>query len=389
MADRLNSGGPSGSRKKPRTVDRPPEEGSPSGYARLLEDIKSRIQTAQIRASLSVNRELILLYWQIGESIVERQRSEGWGKAIVERLALDLRSEFPGMKGLSPRNIWHMRSFYLAYANASQELKQAVSVSEQQEPQNQIECLGSAILPRPLSEIPWGHNIVLLQKIKDIQEKIWYAQQTIAQGWSRAMLVHWIESDLYARQGKAVSNFNTALPPPQSDLASEVVKDPYAFDFLTLRTDAAERELEQGLVNHIRKFLLELGTGFAFVGQQVHIEVDGEDFYLDLLFYHLHLRCFVVIELKAQPFKPEFVGKMNFYLSAVDDLLRHSDDEPSIGIILCKTRSKIVAEYALRDVAKPVGIARYVTRLVESLPDDLKGELPSVDSIEEELSAPP
>jgi predicted nuclease of restriction endonuclease-like (RecB) superfamily len=199
------------------------------------------------------------------------------------------------------------------------------------------------------------------------------------------MLLHWIESDLFARQGKAVTNFKATLPPPQSDLASELVRDPYNFDFLTLREDAAERELEQGLLDHIRKFLLELGAGFAFVGQQIRLEVDGEGFYIDLLFYHLRLRCYIVIDLKARPFQPEFAGQMNFYLSAVDDLLRHPDDQPSIGLILCKSRKRIIAEYALRDLAKPVGVAKYVTRLVESLPRELARELPSVEQIGREL----
>jgi predicted nuclease of restriction endonuclease-like (RecB) superfamily len=244
----------------------------------------------------------------------------------------------------------------------------------------------TGILKQPVSEIPWGHNLVLLQKLKDARLRLWYAQETIANGWSRAMLTHWIESGLHTRQGKAVTNFKAALPAPQSDLASEVVRDPYHFDFLTLSTSAAERELEQGLLSHIRKFLLELGAGFAFVGQQVHLEVDGQDFYLDLLFYHLRLRCYVVIDLKTRPFKPEHAGKMNFYLSAVDDHLRHPDDKPSIGIILCKTRSRVIAEYALRRLARPVGVARYVTRLVETLPDNLKDKLPTVEQIQAEIA---
>jgi predicted nuclease of restriction endonuclease-like (RecB) superfamily len=240
-----------------------------------------------------------------------------------------------------------------------------------------------------MASLPWGHNIVLLHKLRSTTERLWYAREAIEHGWSRAVLVHWIESDLYSRQGKAVTNFPATLPPVQSDLAAEVIKDPYSFDFLTLGPDAAERELERALLDHIRRFLLELGAGFAFVGQQVHVEVGGEDFYLDLLFYHLRLRCFIVIDLKAGPFKPEYAGKMNFYLSAVDDLLRHSDDKPSIGLILCKTRNKIIAEYALRDMAKPVGVARYVTRLVENLPAKLKDALPAPREIEAELRKTP
>jgi predicted nuclease of restriction endonuclease-like (RecB) superfamily len=373
--------------KKGKPITRPKSAGDvPVSYGELLEDLKTRIRAAQVKAALSVNRELIALYWHIGRSIVERQRAEGWGKAVVERLSADLRHEFPDTSGFSARNIWHMRSFYLAYEPDGRKLKQPVSESGKAEREQVARESEPGNLPQAVSEIPWGHNIVLLQKLKDPAVRLWYAQQTVENGWSRAMLTHWIESDLHARQGKAVTNFKAALPAPQSDLAAEVVRDPYNFDFLTLRTDAAERDLERGLIDHIRKFLLELGAGFAFVGQQVPLEVDGEDFYLDLLFYHLRLRCYVVIDLKARPFKPEHAGKMNFYLSAVDDLLRHPDDKPSIGIILCKTRSRVIAEYALRDLAKPVGVARYETRLVESLPDDLKGDLPTIEQIQKELA---
>jgi predicted nuclease of restriction endonuclease-like (RecB) superfamily len=375
------------------------ETKAPVGYGELLEDLKARIRTAQVRAALSVNRELVALYWHIGKSIVERQRAEGWGKAVVERLSADLQREFPGVAGLSRQNIWKMRAFYLAWTEEVPILSQPVRELGKTELAQAARETGKAILSRPergldgenlppiVSEIPWGHNTELIFRVKDPAIRLWYAHQTIANGWSRAMLTHWIESDLYARQGKAVTNFKTALPAPQSDLAVEVVRDPYNFDFLTLRTDAAERELEHGLLAHIRRFLLELGSGFAFVGQQVHLEVDGEDFYLDMLFYHLRLRCYVVIDLKARPFKPEYAGKMNFYLSAVDDLLRHPDDKPSIGIILCKTRSRVIAEYALRQLARPVGVARYVTKLVAALPDDLKGKLPTVAQIQTELAA--
>jgi predicted nuclease of restriction endonuclease-like (RecB) superfamily len=276
----------------------------------------------------------------------------------------------------------------LAYELEARKLQHPVAESDRRKLARPARESSSIILPQPVAEIPWGHNIVLLEKLKDSAVRLWYARQALANGWSRAMLTHWIESGLHARQGKAVTNFKVALPAPQSDLAAEVVRDPYNFDFLTLRADAAERDLERGLLDHIRKFLMELGAGFAFVGQQVHLDVGGEDFYLDLLFYHLRLRCYVVIDLKARPFKPEHAGRMNFYLSAVDDLLRHPDDKPSIGIILCKTRSRVIAEYALRDLAKPVGVARYKTRLVESLPDDLKGKLPTVQQIQKELAGP-
>ncbi len=240
-------------------------------------------------------------------------------------------------------------------------------------------------LPHPLKEIPWGHNLALIEKLREASTRLWYAQQTIANGWSRSMLLHWIDSDLHARQGKAINNFKRTLPAPQSDLANELIRDPYNFDFLMLHKDAAERDLEQGLLDHIRKFLIELGAGFAFVGQQMSFEVGGEDFTIDLLFYHLHLRCFVVIDLKTQAFKPEHAGKMTFYLSLIDDRLRHQEDRPSVGLILCSTHNKAIAEYALRDLVKPVGVAHYKTKLVESLPTDLKKALPSPRVLEAEL----
>ena len=365
---------------KPTTID-----GVPASYGKLLEDLKTRIRTAQIKASLAVNRELIALYWHIGKSIVERQRIEGWGKSVVERLSADLGREFPGVAGFSLANIWRMRMFYLAWSEPI--LSQPVTELEAQAILSQpVTELGDSIPPQPVAEIPWGHNIVLLLKLKDPAVRLWYAQQAIVNGWSRSMLEHWIESNLHARQGKAITNFKATLPAPQSDMAVEVVRDPYNFDFLTLHRDAAERDVERGLTDHIRKFLLELGAGFAFVGQQVHVEVDGEDFFIDLLFYHLRLRCYVVIDLKAKSFKPEHAGKMNFYLSAVDDLLRHPDDKPSIGIILCKTRSQVIAEYALRYLDRPVGVARYITRMVDDLPDDLKGKLPTIEQIQAELT---
>jgi len=240
--------------------------------------------------------------------------------------------------------------------------------------------------PPAVIEIPWGHNVVLLFHVKDAAARSWYARQTIQNGWSRNMLEHWIDSDLYGRQGKAITNFKTAMPPAQSDLAQQILKDPYNFDFLTLGPDALEKQLEEGLLEHITRFLVELGEGFAFVGRQVRLEVDGEDFSIDLLFYHLHLRAFIVIDLKARKFEPAFAGQMNFQLSAVDDLMRKPDDAPSIGLILCRTRSKIIAEYALRHLQRPVGVAGYLTKLTAKLPKELAGNLPTVKQIEQELS---
>lgn len=336
-------------------------ETSPSSaYKALLADLKRRILEAQVRAGLAVNRELVLLYWSIGREILVRQEREGWGAKVIDSLARDLHQSFPEMKGLSPRNLKYMRALAEAWPEES-------------------------IVQQAAAQIPWFHNCMLLDKVKDPLERIWYTQQTIANGWSRNVLILQIESGLYRRQGKAISNFEVALPKPQSDLAQQLLKDPYNFDFLTLDKDARERDIERGLLDHLRQFLLELGSGFAFVGSQVPLEVGGEDYHLDLLFYHLKLRSFIVVELKVGTFRPDYVGKMNFYLSAVDDLLRHPSDQPSIGLILCRSKEGIVVEYALRDIGKPMGIAEF--RLTESLPESLKSTLPSIEELESELDA--
>jgi len=330
---------------------------------------------------------LIQLYWDIGGLIVQRQQTEGWGAGVIDRLAGDLQKAFPGLQGFSASNISRMRALFLAYVSDSENSAQPVPKLKAQKSARAEPKTAAITIPPSIAGIPWGHNVVLLFQLTGAAERLWYAQQTTRNGWSKSMLEHWIESNLYARQGKAVTNFKDALPPPQSDLANEIVRDPYNFDFLTLRDQAAERELEDGLLAHIRKFLIELSAGFAFVGQQVHLPVGGEDFYIDLLFYHLKLRRFIVVDLKTSAFKPEFAGKMNFYLSAVDDLLRHPDDELSIGLILCKTRNKVIAEYALRNIGTPMGIARYTTKLRDSLPAELKGSLPSPQDIEAEMKS--
>ena len=324
----------------------------PSGYLEVLEDIKEKVLAARIRASLSVNRELIILYWEIGRLILQRQEAEGWGAKVIDRLSVDLTREFPDQRGFSARNLKYMRKFAESFPDRG-------------------------IVQQAAAQIPWFHNCVILDKIQDAEQREWYIQATIEHGWSRAVLVHQIESDLYSRQGVALTNFQTTLPSPQSDLAQQLVKDPYNFEFLGLGRETSERELETALIDRLKDFLIELGKGFAFVGQQYHLDVGGEDYYLDLLFYHMHLRCYMVIDLKVVPFKPEFAGKMNFYLSAVDDQLRHPDDRPSIGLILCKERNRLVVEYALRDAKKPMGVATY-----RVLPRKLKGELPTARQIE-------
>jgi predicted nuclease of restriction endonuclease-like (RecB) superfamily len=332
----------------------------PEDYHDFLRELKGRILQAQVRAVLSVNRELVLLYWQIGGDILDRQQQQGWGAKVIDNLATDLRKAFPEMKGFSSRNLKYMRSFAEAY------------------PDEQF-------VQEVLAQITWYHNIALMEKLKSLEERLWYARQTIEQGWSRNVLVHQIESGLYRRQGKADTNFSRTLPNPQSELAQQLFKDPYNFDFISLGKEAQERELEKALIDRIRDFLLELGVGFAFVGSQYHLEVEGEDFYVDLLFYHLRLRCFVVIDLKVEAFKPEFSGKMSFYVSAVDDLLKHEDDMPTIGIILCKNRKQKIVEYALRDLNKPIGVSTYQLR--ETLPEQLQGSLPTVEQLEAELEA--
>lgn len=333
---------------------------STSSYTSLLTSIKERIQGAQVRAAVSVNRELVVLYWGIGSEINRRQGEEGWGAKVIDNLARDLQGSFPDMQGFSPRNLKYMRAFAEAWPE-------------------------EAIVQAALAQITWYHNITLLEKTKDPGERLWYARQTVENGWSRNVLVLQIESGLYRRQGRALTNFGKTLPAAQSDLARQLLKDPYNFDFLTLGPAAKERDVERGLLSHLRSFLLELGVGFSFVGSQYALEIAGEEYKLDLLFYHLRLRCFVVIDLKAGAFQPEYTGKMNFYLSAVDDLLKHPSDQPSIGLILCKSKKEIAVEYALRNMAAPMGIAEY--RYLEALPENLKGSLPTIEEIEAELGA--
>lgn len=330
----------------------------PDGYARFLGDLKERIRAAQVRAALSVNRELVLLYWQLGRAILERQAQEGWGAKIIDRLSADLRHAFPDLHGFSRTNLLYMRAFAKAYPD-------------------------EATVQQAVGQLPWGHNVVLLNKLDSADLRLWYARAAIEHGWSRAILAAQIDTRLHLRQGQAATNFARTLPAPQSDLAQQLLKDPYTFDFLTLGADAHERAIEQGLLEHLRAFLLELGVGFAFVGNQYHLPVGEDDFYIDLLFYHLRLRCYVVIELKARDFQPGDAGQMLLYLAAVDDQLRHPDDQPSIGLILCRGKNKLTAEYTLRYTSAPIGVADY--QITAALPDDLVADLPTVDQLEAEL----
>lgn len=339
------------------------------GYGEFLNELKVKIRNAQMKAAIAASKELIELYWELGKDIAEKQEKEGWGSKVLEKVAKDLQNDFPGIEGFSRTNVFRMRSFYLAYSNCP------TAVGQLQK--NQLEFFFN---------VPWGHNCILLDKLKNFEERLWYAKKIVEHGWSRSILTIWIENDLYHREGKAITNFKTTLPAPQSDLAQQTLKDPYVFDFLTLHKEHLEKELEDGLVNHIQKFLIELGQGFAFMGRQYLLTVSGQAFYIDLLFYHVKLRCFVVVELKAKAFKPEDAGQLNFYLSAVDDMIKHPTDNPTIGILLCKDRDKVIAEYAFRGIDRPMGVVEYETMLTKAIPEELKSSLPTVKEIEAELS---
>jgi predicted nuclease of restriction endonuclease-like (RecB) superfamily len=331
-------------------------------YRNFLTSIKERLKITQIRAALAANSELIRFYWQLGNDLIEKQRTFKWGEHFLEQFSQDMQEAFPGMKGFSKRNLQRMRQFAQIYPNF-------------------------LIAPQAVAQLPWGHISLLIHSVKESLPREWYAEQTIKNGWSRSVLEMQIESSLYERQGissNKLTNYREQLPSIQSDLAFEILKDPYNFDFLTISDDAHERDIENALVTHVRDFLLELGQGFAFVGSQVPLTFDDQEFFIDLLFYHLTLRCYVVIELKANKFKPEHSGQLGFYLAAVDDLMRKNGDNPTIGMLLCKSKSKFVAEYALRSLKAPIGISEYM--LSKALPAELKSNLPTVEEIEIELN---
>jgi predicted nuclease of restriction endonuclease-like (RecB) superfamily len=350
-------------------------------YTALLSDIKQRIGQAQTRAILAVNQTLIALYWDIGQLIAAKQEREGWGAAVIPRLAKDLHNELPEEKGYSERNIKLMVQFYREYPSLYADL----AIGQQPVAQLPDHGAPSEFRQQAVAQIPWGHNVLLMQKVKDHDTRQWYAAATLTNGWSRNILHMQIETAAHTRQGKATNNFPQRLPQPQSDLVQQALKDPYLFDFLTLEKPFHERKLETGLIQHLEKFLLELGQGFAYVGRQHHMVVGDQDFYIDLLFYHLRLRCFVVIELKRGAFKPEYAGKMNFYCSVVDDKLKHAQDAPTIGLILCQQHNEVVAEYALRGMNTPIGISTF--ELTRALPTELASKLPSIEQIERELGS--
>ncbi len=332
-------------------------------YKTWLTDLKAKIRSVQLKAAIAVNSALIEFYWELGKMIEEKHT--GYGSQFLAMLSHHLKAEFPEMKGLSKSNLAYAKQFYQFYAASI--FQQAVGKFDQQ----------------PIAQIPWGHNILIFSKSNDIKEANFYLQQTLENNWSRDVLALQIKSRLYERQGKAITNFKYTLPTPQSELAEQTLKDPYIFDFMTMAAPYKERDIENQLVSHVMKFLLELGKGFAFLGQQYHLEVAGNDYYIDLLFYHTKLKCHVVIELKNTKFIPEYAGKLNFYLSAVDSLIKEPEDKPTIGILLCRDKNNVEAEFALRDLNKPMGVSEF--QFTEVLPDELKSSLPTVEEIEEEL----
>jgi len=355
-------------RKQRGRVDRsamfpvpPPASDTPPDYAAWLADLKARIHQERLRVALASNAVMVLLYWDLGRNILEKQADQGWGSRVIDRLAADLREAFPEMKGFSPRNLKYMRAFAAAWPD-----RQIVQAS--------------------LAQLPWYHHIALLEKLDRPEPRLWYAARTLEHGWSRNILALQIEAQAHRRQGKAQTNFPATLPPPDSDMAAQVFKDPYLFDFLGTDAPRREAELERGLVAHIQKFLLELGQGFAFVGRQVHLEIGADDFYLDLLFYHLKLRRYVVIELKVRKFQPGDGAQLGMYMTAVDRLLCHPDDKPTLGLLLVREKNRVLVEYALGGNTKPISVAEWDTRLTHALPEELQASLPTIEQIEAELS---
>jgi len=361
-------------------------------YKQLLVSIKQQVKSAQAKAALAVNSSLIQLYWNMGKMIANNQALFEGRNNYVEQLAKYLKTEFPEMKGFSRSNLFYIRKFYQFYAATS--VQQLVGLNEistdaslVQQPvalKNENSVQQPVGLDLNIMGVPWGHHVALLDKAKNIDEALFYLRQTIENNWSRAILTLQIEQDLYSRQGKAITNFHQTLPEKQALMASQILKDPYNFGFLTLENKVQELDIERQLTEHITKFLLELGKGFAFIGRQYPLQVGEKDYRLDLLFYHIRLRCFVVIDLKVVEFEPEFAGKMNFYLSVVDDQIKTADDQPSIGIILCKNKNKLEVEYALQGMSKPIGVSEFTVTQV--LPDELKSTLPTVEEFENELN---
>ncbi len=340
-------------------------------YKSWVKGVKEKIRSVQIRAALNVNTEMLSFYWELGSDIVEKQKTAKWGDGFLAKLSNDLMNEFPGIKGFSLRNIKYIRQWFLFYSTQDLIGQQAVAQIVQQ-------------VVAQLSGIPWGHNITIISKCKNVDEAIFYVQATAKNNWSRSVLTHQIEGNLFEREGKAVTNFQSTLPAPQSDLAIQTLKDPYIFDFMTIRQQHDEKELENALISHVTKFLLELGAGFSYIGRQYKIEIDGDEFFIDLLFYHVRLHCYVVVELKTVKFQPEFAGKLNFYVSAIDRILKTEKDDPTIGILICKSKNNTVVEYSIKDINKPIGVSHY--NIISNLEEKIKSSFPTIEEIQAELS---
>lgn len=359
-------------------------------YTQWLSQLKTRVRSAQIQAAIKVNTELLELYWDLGKEIIEKEKKAQWGTGLIEQLSRDLCKEFPNIKGFSRTNLFYIRKWYLFYASneiVPQPVGQIESgkSSKKKSPvkQKPKKTAIAPIVPQLVGQIPWGHHREIITQCRSIKEALFYIAQSTQHNWSRTVLVHQIETNLYKRKGKAFTNFAYALPKHQSDLANELLKNPYHFDFFQLPEKSTEKDLETALTDQLVKFLLELGAGFAYINRQHLLVVDGEDFFIDLLFYHTKLHCYVVVELKMDNFKPEYAGKLNFYLAAVDAQLKVAQDQPSVGLLLCKRAGKLIVEYALKNISTPIGVSEY--KLTESIPAKLKGKLPSIQQIEKGL----
>jgi predicted nuclease of restriction endonuclease-like (RecB) superfamily len=357
-------------------------------YGEVLHSLKQKIRQARLRATIAVNNELLKIYWEIGSTILLHQKNEGWGTKVIDRLAADLKLEFSGMKGLSLRNIKYMRAFAEAYPGfvivqplAAQLQKDKTKNRLLQNPS--LKTVQSTIVQPLVAQLPWTHHTIIIDKVKEVSERIFYIKKAVENGWSKSVLTAQIESQLYRRQGKAITNFDSTLTPLQSDLAKETLKNPYLFDFLSIGEEMQEREMEKALMQHIKKFLLELGRGFAYVGNQFNVVVEDDDFFLDLLFYNYYLHCFIVFELKIGKFKPEYAGKLNFYINTVDEQIKSQQHKPTIGVLLCKTPNHTVVKYALKGIKTPIGVADY--EFAKALPKNLKAGLPSIEELEAAL----
>jgi predicted nuclease of restriction endonuclease-like (RecB) superfamily len=348
----------------PRFASAPPSASMPEWYPDLLDRVSAYVSTGHRRAISAANSELLTSYWSIGREILNRQQAEGWGTRVIDRLSADLKSRFPAAKGYSPRNLKYMRAFAAAWPN-------------------------QAIVQRSVAQLPWRHHVALLEKLDNAELRLWYAGAALERGWSRDVLALQIEGRFHERAGRAVTNFAAVMPDERSDLAQQATRDPYLFDFIGATDSWREREVEEKLVEHVGKFLLELGQGFAFLGRQVRLELDGDEFFCDLLFYHLELRCYVVIELKAVPFNAAFLGQLGLYMAVVDDVLAKEGDNPTIGLLLCRNKKEVVAEYALRNFKAPIGVAEWTSAISKSLPEEFRSVLPSVAELEAELAAAP